>query len=424
MLSYGGAQFAMGIYMAFSAYYLMMFCTDIALIPPATTAFLLLCYRLVSVVDDPVMGFSINRVHLKGGKYRPFLKLFALPFAIGLTAFGLTPHIDPAARVLFAVFTLILCELSRSAMSTASLSMLPYFAKDDKTRTKFVSFSNGSAIVAYIAIGTFMLPLAELFSKDDRAKGFSLTLVLYAAIALPLLFNAWFRLKERYYGETPAKPAVRDLFAAITGNRRLLMVLLGFCLYAMANSFKTQLVYYYVTYNIGLPDLLPVVIFAGLISPLAMQPVIPRLLTIAKKESLVVFGVFAASCASLTMLAAGNNPFALIGCFVFYGLFTAIIANLIFAVIASFTDEIRLRLNINMSEILTAALGLSSNLGITATSVLAPLAMSAFGYSAQAVVQTPAVLTGFKLLFIACTAAGLALSGIVLLLAFKNKRPD
>ena len=422
MLSYGGAQFALSIYTAFSTYYLMMFCTDVALIPPAATGALLLCYRLVSVADDPIMGLSINRVRFKEGKYRPYFKWLALPFALGLAAFGLTPGIDPAARVFLAAFTLILCELSRSAMSTASLSMLPYFAKDDATRTKFVSFSNGSAIVSYIAIGTFMLPLAGFLGRGDRSKGFTLTLILFAAIALPLLLNAWFRLKERHYGETPGKPSLGDLVLAIVSNKRFLMFLIGFFLYAMANSFKNQIGYYYVTYNLENPDLLPIVNFAGLISSLAMQPVIPRLLAYAKKESLIIFGVFASSIASLMMLAAGSNPVALIVCFVFYGLFTAIVANLTFAVIASFTDEIRLRRNMNMSEILTASMGLSSNLGLTITSVLAPLAMEMSGYSAEASSQAPAALAGFKILFILCTALGLALSGLVFSATFR-KRP-
>ena len=395
MLSYGGAQFAMSIYMAFSAYYLMMFCTDIALIPPAATGALMLCYRLVSVADDPIMGLAINRARFKEGKYRPYFKWFALPFSLGLAALGLAPWTGPAARVFIAASALIICELSRSAMSTASLSMLPYFAKDDATRTKFVSFSNGSAIVSYIAIGTFMLPLARFLGRGDGSKGFTLTLAVFAAVALPLLFNAWFRLKERHYGETPEKPSLGDLVLAITGNKRFLMFLIGFFLYAMANSFKNQIAYYYMTYNLENPDLLPIVNFAGLISSLAMQPVIPRLLSFAKKESLIIFGVFAASIASLMMLAAGDKPVALVVCFVFYGLFTAIVANLTFAVIASFTDEIRLRRNMNMSEILTASMGLSSNLGLTVTSVLAPLAMGISGYSAEATSQAPGALSGF-----------------------------
>ena len=421
MLSYGSVNFSVSIYMAFSSYYLMMFCTDVALVPAATTAVLLLCYRLVSLFDDPFMGLVINRNHFRDGKYRPYIKWAALPFALGLAGFGLTPRIGPAARTFFAAFTLILCELSKSAISTAALSMLPYFAKDDKTRTKYVSFSNGSAIASFIVIGTFMLPMADFFGKGDRGKGFSAVLALLMAIVIPVLFNAYLRLKERYYGETPGKPAVRDLLSAIGRNKRLLLFFTGFCLYAVGNAFKSQIAYYYVTYNLGRPELLPAVIFAGLISPLAMQPLIPRLLSYAKKETLIVFGAFAASCASLSILAAGGSPAGLIVCITFYGLFTSLVANLAFAVTASFTDGIRLSQNINMSEILTAAMGLSSNLGSTVTSGVGPMVLAVSGYSALTAAQTQATLSAIKILFVICAATGLALSGLVFLLAFKKR---
>jgi len=52
MLSFGGIRFASGIYMAFLSYYLMVFCTDVALIPAAATAVLLLFNRIFNVVAN------------------------------------------------------------------------------------------------------------------------------------------------------------------------------------------------------------------------------------------------------------------------------------------------------------------------------------------------------------------------------------
>ena len=419
MLSYGGAQFALGTYMAFVSYYLMMFCTDVALIPSAATAVLLLCYRLFSVINGQVMGLFINRSHFKKGKYRPYFKWCALPFALGLAALGLTPGINAAGRILYAALILFLCELCWLALHTALLSMLPYLSLDDVNRAKFVSFSNSSSIIAFIIVGTFMLPLANFLGGGDRNKGFALTLALFAVIAAPLIFNAYFRLKERHYGDTPDKPRIRDMYLAIGRNRRILLFLTGYSLYSMADGFKSLTTFYYMTYYMQRPDLLPVIILTGLISPLAMQPLIPRLLAYAKKETLIIFGIFAASGASFLMLTAGNRPFPLIVCVAFYGVFTAIVANLIFTMIASFADEIRIRQNIKMSEILSTVLDLSSTLGVAVASSAAPMALAASGYIAQAASQTAAALTGIRALYILCTGTGMALCGLVLLLSTK-----
>ena len=414
MFSFGAAQFATSIFVAFSAYYLMMFCTDVALIPPAMTAVLLFCYRLFSALDDQAVGLFINRVRFKDGKYRPYFKWCALPFAISLAALPLIPGI------IYVAFILIICDLCRSALYTASMSMLPYLAKDDVNRTKFVSFSNAGSILSFIAVGTFMLPLSDYFGGGDRNKGFALVLAVYALVSILLHFNAYFRLKEWHYVDPIDKPAIKDMFMAMGRSKRIMLFFVGYGLYSMADAFKSMTTYYYVTYNMEKPDLLPVVILAGLITPLAVQPIIPRLLAYAKKESLIIFALFASSCVSLLMLAAGNQSFAMISCVVLYGLFTAIVANLVFTVMASFSDEIQLGQNMSMSEILAASLSLSSSLGTIIASGAAPLTMAAYGYSAQAAVQTDSALAGIKALYILCTATGLALSGVVLLFFSKK----
>ena len=421
MLSFGGSQFASNLYMAFTSYYLLMFCTDIALIPPAVTAALLLCHRLFAVANSQATGLYINRVQFKDGKYRPYFKWCALPYAAGLAALGLTPRLPAGARLWCVAFALLLCELSRTALYTASMAMLPYIARDDKTRTKFVSFSNSSAILAYIVAGTFMLPLAGALGGGDRGRGFAPTLALFALVSLPLNLNAYRRVQERHYGGGGNKPAVKDILLTLGRNSRLLFFLAGYGIYSMANTCRGLMSYYYIAYHVGRPDLLPVIILAGLVSPLAAQPVIPRLLAFAKKETLILFGLFASSGAVLLIPVAGRNPAALIACAVLYGAFTAIAANLVFTVTASFSDEIRAGQNMQISEILTAALGLSSHIGAAAASAAAPAVLAAFGYAAQAAMQSPGALAGIEVMFVYCTAAGLALAGLVMLL-FARKR--
>ena len=414
MLSFGGAQFAASIFMAFSSYYLMMFCTDVALIPAAATAVLLFCYRLFGAVDTQFIGVFINRKSFKDGKYRPYFKWCALPYAIGFAALGLAPGISSAFRIIYIVIVLLICELSWSVLHTASISMLPYLAGDDISRSGFMSFSNGSSIIAYIIIGTFMLPLADVLSAENRGRGIALALVLCAVVAVPLLFNAYYRLKERHYSDPPIKPTIKDMFFAIGRNKQIMLFFSGFCIYCMADAFKSMTTYYYVTYIMERGDLLPVVILAGLLSPLAVQPIIPRLLKRVKKENLIVFGLFAASCICILMLAAGSRPVALIVCIVLYGVFTAIVANLVFTVVASFSDEIRMRQNIGMSEILTATMNLSSSVGSAIASGASAITMAAFGYSAQVAVQSAGSLFYIRALYTLCPAVGMALAGAAL----------
>jgi len=420
MLSFGGAQFASSIYMAFSSYYLMMFCLEVALIPAAATAVLLFCLQVFAAFDDQAISLFINRWRFKDGKYRPYFKWCALPFAISLAALGLAPDIGVVGRVAYVALALLLCEVSWSALRVASMAMLPYLARGDVRRAQFISCANASSIFAYIVVGACMLPLADFLGNGNMGKGFALTLALFAAIAAPLHFNAYFRLSERHYGETRHQPTIRDMLSAIGRNRRIVLFMLGYGLYSMADAFKSLTTYYYAAWVMARPDLLPAIILAGLISPLAVQPLIPRLLAYAGKEALINFGLFAATCASLLMLAAGARPYALIACVALYGVCTAIVANLVFTVVASFADEMRQQHGMNISEILTATLGLAASLGVALASGAAPVVLAASGYSPQAAHQPSAALTGITALYVGCTAAGMALAGLAVL-AFRKR---
>ena len=423
-LAFGGAQFANCIFPAFAMYYLLGFYTDVALIPPGAAAVLVLILRLVSAFDDHAVGLYMNRTQFRDGKYRPYFKWCALPYAVSLTLLCCVPVTSVAGKIAFAAVTLFACEFFSSTTTTAAYAMIPYLAKGDVGRTKFVSFSNGSSILAFIVVSTLLLPMANFLGGGNRQIGMPMTMTLFALMVVPLHFNAYFRLKERHFGISPSRAAIKDLVLTIVRNRRLLLFLLGYGIYGMANGFKAQTTYFYLTYNLGRPDMLPFVFLAGLASPLAMQLVIPRLLKLAEKETLIVLGLFGACAASLSMLAAGDNPYALILCIMVFGAFTAVSANLVFAVMASFTDEINANSRIKMSEVLSATMGLSTRLGGAVTSAVSLMVLALTGYAApsagasmmpQAAVQSPTALMGIKALFIFFTAAGMLLAGLTML---------
>ncbi|MCL2045684.1 MAG: MFS transporter [Oscillospiraceae bacterium] len=415
MLAFGGAQFSTSIFMAFLSYYLLMFLTDVVMIPPAYAAVLLLIFRIISAVDAQFVGIFINRMKFKDGKYRPYFKWCTLPFSLSMAAIGVTTKINTGFRLPYVAAMLIFCELSWTVLNTASISLLPYLAQDDFSRSRFMSFSNSSAILAYIAIGTFMLPLAGFLGSGNMEKGFALTLVLFAIITIPLLFNAYFRLNERHYSESRGKPSLKDIFVAIGRNKRVILFMTGFCIYSIADSFKNSATYHFLSHVLKRGDLLPIFIFFGLITPLAVQTIIPSLLKYAKKESLIVFGLFATACVCLLMLFIGDRPVALVVCVVLYGVFTAIVANLVYTVVASLSDELRAQEGLSMSEILSSTMNLSSNLGAAIAGGSSAFVMGISGYSPMVSVQTPGAIFSLRALYTLCPAVCMAIAGFVMI---------
>ena len=415
MLSYGGIQFSSTIFIAFSSYYLMSFYTDVALIPPTVTATVLMSLHFCSAIDGQIAGVFINRLNFRQGKYRPYFKWLAFPLAISLILMVLVPDASLGVRIVYAVITLFVCQLICTVLDMSAWACLPHIALGDEERTKFVSFAVAFSVVAFILVGTFMIPLVDFLGGGDDKTGYALTMALFAAIAAPLLINGYHRLKERHFVTQTEKPSIRVVFSAIIGRKRIRLFMAGYCLYATADSIRSQTTYFFMTYNMDRLDLLPVIIMAGILASFLMQPVIPILLSRFKKETLLAAGLIAASIASFLVLFVGDSISFLIVCVVLYGIFTAIFANLVFTVMASFADEIREHHSINISEFLTATMRFSSKLGISIASGVAPFTLALTGYSAQADYQTPEALMGIRVLYVICTAAGMALAGAVFL---------
>ena len=432
MLALGGAQFASCFLPAFLAYHLMWYCTDVVLIPPWITGILLMLPRLVGACYDNVLGLFMNRMQFKDGKFRPYFKWCAVPFAVSLSLLCYMPMSSLAGKIAFIAAMLICCELFGTAMVTASYAMIPYAAKSDVDRTKFVSVCVAGSIMSYIVVGSFLLPMVHLLGKGDKWVGLPLTLSLLALVAVPLHLNAYFRLKERHYNVSSSKPFLKDLVKAVSQNRRLLLFFTGYGIYTMANGFKSQTTYYFVTYNMGLPKLLPIIFMAGLLSPLAIQPVLPRLLTLARKETLIMMGLFGASVASFLMLAAGTHPVALIACVVLYGFFTAVNANLVFSLMASFSDEITKNKNIQMSDVLSAIMRFSDRVGTAVAGGIGAVVLGCCGYlaptaeqSAMGIVveQSTTALAGIKALYILFTTVGLIFAGLTMFMLRNARMP-
>ena len=420
LISFGAGQFATNIFRAFITYYLMGFYIDVALIHPAATAVLLFFLNIGSALTDAIAGLFINRMGFKDGKYRPYYKWCAIPFAISLASLCLMPDVGDAGKIIYTFVTIIICVLFYTTLNIAALSMITYSSFDDVSRARMVSFSNAGSILSYIVIGAFLMPIVGFFGGENKQTGFALTLAMFSIITATIHANAYFRVKERHYHSQAFKPAIKDVYFVILRDKRILLFFAGYGIFWLADSFKSQMSYFYVTYNMKRADLLPVVILAGLLMSLIVQPFIPRLLAYAKKETLIVFGLFAASAMGFLLLALGNSIFMLIVYVMLYGAFTAVTANLIYTAMAAFSDEISKIHKINMSDVLLSMMSVSSKFGVAIAGAISPTVLAMSGYSAQAAVQTAGSLFGIKLLYNLCAALGLALSGFILLLSLRS----
>jgi len=185
---------------AATSFFLLIFYTDVALVPPALAGTALLVGKLWDVVNDPLFGWLCDRTHSRFGRRRVYLIFCAAPFALSAASLWMMP----AGLSTTAAFIWIL--VSYAIYDTLfTLITMPYAAlgadltTDYDDRTSLVAIGSGGALVGYV-LGSVIMPILVKTSPDAHLgyvfAGGLLGLVAGASVGLV----AW-RVKE-----PPSKP--------------------------------------------------------------------------------------------------------------------------------------------------------------------------------------------------------------------------
>ena len=81
-IGFGVGDFAQNLLVAAVGTYLLFFCTDVVGLAPSAVATMFLVVQLADALWNPFVGVFIDRHHPRWGKYRSYLVLAGVPFAV------------------------------------------------------------------------------------------------------------------------------------------------------------------------------------------------------------------------------------------------------------------------------------------------------------------------------------------------------
>ena len=158
------------------------FYTDTLGIAAAAAGTLLLVGRLWDAFFDPMMGVLADRTNTRWGKFRPWVLWTAIPWGIAMVLAYSTPGFSIAGKIAYACITNTLLMTLYSANNTPYSAMTGVMTGDVNERTSLSSFRFVSAMIAQLIVGGFTLPLVAKFGQGDKAKGWQITMALWAAV--------------------------------------------------------------------------------------------------------------------------------------------------------------------------------------------------------------------------------------------------
>ncbi len=225
------------------------FYTDTMGITAAVAGTILLVGRLWDAFFDPMMGVIADRTNTRWGKFRPWVLWTALPWGAFMVLAYTKPDFGPAGLIFYAAFTNIALMTLYSMNNTPYSALSGVMTGDGNERTSLSSFRFVAAMIAQLIVGGFTLPLVAKFGQGDAARGWQMTMALWAAVCVACFLITFLSTRERIQPDPNQKLNAKEDFAGLLRNgpwiAMFTLTLVHFAVLAMRGG---TLLYYFQYY--------------------------------------------------------------------------------------------------------------------------------------------------------------------------------
>jgi glycoside/pentoside/hexuronide:cation symporter, GPH family len=228
----------------------LSFYTDTMGIGAGIAGTLLLVGRFWDAFFDPLMGTLADRTNTRWGKFRPWVLWTALPWGIVMVLAYTVPDFDTSGKIVWALVTNILLMTLYSANNTPYAAMTAVMTGDVNDRTSLSSYRFVSVTVAQLLVGGFTLPLVAKLGQGDTAKGWQLTMGLWAVVCVVAFVITFLSTRERVAPVKEQKMSVKEDFSNLLKNgpwiAMFILTLAHFLVLAMRGGSVFYFFQYYV----------------------------------------------------------------------------------------------------------------------------------------------------------------------------------
>ena len=299
---------------------LSLYYTDVVFIDISVVGIIFTLCRIWDALNDPVMGFIVDRTKSRWGKCRPYLKYMPLPVAI-ITLLLFMPISDwpMGARIAYLVMIYFLWSPIYTMGDIPLWSLPSRMVPDEGKRTKLISAArvvgNCGAVVTAIyapmknAIGGIDLGifpnegLANQAGYFSQQQGYLFTTLIWVVVGM-ILFKVLFPfVRERVQAVDTSQTDVKGAFKTIKSNTPFLRVFISavlgctktllltagmyFCKWVMGNGNEGLWIIY-----LGAPFLV------GMLASMALTPLFGKKLT---KKRLYIWSSYLSAVPALAM---------------------------------------------------------------------------------------------------------------------------
>jgi GPH family glycoside/pentoside/hexuronide:cation symporter len=257
-----------GFSMAVTAvlFFLLIFYTDAALIAPALAGGALAIGKLWDAVNDPLFGWLSDRTESKRfGKRRVYMIFGAVPLAFSIMLVWFVPAgLSDAMLFLWIAGSFIIYD------TMVTLTSVPYYAlsseltQDYDERASLTTVRMLFGVPSYL-VGAALTPVIVGLFAVQRI-GYSVVGVIFGVLAAAGLLISAAGIKERPSSQTKSVIPPWTSFLYTFRNRPFVQIIVAYLIANLGFVLIQTLLAYFITYQLGMADQLPIVMALLLIS--------------------------------------------------------------------------------------------------------------------------------------------------------------
>lgn len=200
-----------GMIYAIMSSYISDFYLNVLKVTPLFVLLLMLIARIWDAINDPIMGFIVDRVNPKKGKMKPYLLYTPIPVAILTLMLFYAPNISDTGKMVYAGITYVAWGMIYTASDVPFWGLPNIMTPNASERGSIISKARtsngvGSAIpMAIFMILGFILPKMNLAGTELEQTKYTIMALISSIIGNILFIRVYFKTKERVIIPDPPK---------------------------------------------------------------------------------------------------------------------------------------------------------------------------------------------------------------------------
>ena len=196
-LGYGAGDAANNLTFSMISSFLLIYYTDVALIPAAAAGTLFLVVRIWGGFTDLLAGRRVDQTETRWGRFRPYLLFGSAPLLLLLVAvFTVPTGWSVGAKIAYAFVSYALFQLVYSFVNIPYGSLSAAMTQVPDERSKLSSYRVVFTSLAILLLSVVISP--QLQSSPNLQRSLTITTLVFVVIGMPAISSPSSRQESRW----------------------------------------------------------------------------------------------------------------------------------------------------------------------------------------------------------------------------------